>query len=71
MAHIKVWCEYDFGGSFGGNNDEDIFEIPSGLSVHQVRQLIVAHLKQAAGVEEDDLEGLYDWEHVSIKKLGE
>lgn len=65
---IKVWCEYEFGGSFGGN--EDIFEVDDTLTPQEVEALVLSRLKRATCLEEVDLANLYNWEPITIKKLG-
>lgn len=60
---VHAWCEYDFGGSLGGNNNEEIFRVDSNLSKDEVRTLIFEYIKNASGVEEDeDLEGMWGFD---------
>lgn len=66
---IKVWCEYDIGGMFGGNNNEDIFEVNDDLTKEQIEELVVNYVTSSTGESEEELEGLYDWESVDIAEL--
>ena len=69
MRFIKVWCEYDIGGSFGGNNNESAYIIDDNLGEDIVNDLVLKHLLNCTGLDEEELEGLYDWERLSISKL--
>jgi len=69
MSYIKVWCEYDFGGSFGGNNNEGVFEVPD--SCEDIESLVLQTLTTATGMFAQSLDGLYDWEFITIETLGE
>ncbi len=66
---INVWCEYDINGSFGGDNNEDIFEVDDTLTPSEVEVLLLSKLKSITGLGEEDLEDLYSWEFITIKKL--
>ena len=69
MSYIKVWCEYDFGGSFGGNNNEGVFEVPD--SCEDIESLVLQKLTEATSLDTEDLDDLYNWEFITIKTLGE
>ena len=69
--YISVWCEYDISGSFGGNNNEDIFEVDTSLEDDQIETLVVSHVTSKSGVNEYELDGLYGWSHIDIQKLKE
>lgn len=71
MAFIKVWCEYDFSGNFGANNDQDVFEIEDDLSQDYIEDLVFDLLSGHTGLDNEDLSGCYDWEYISVSKLGE
>ncbi len=66
MSYIKVWCEYDFSGNFGGNNNEDIFKVNMDDNIDK---LVLNFLIKATGLDEEDLEGLYGWDYISISQL--
>lgn len=69
MEHIKVWCEYDFSGGFGGNNNEEIFEVSTSLD-EDVEKAVVSYLMKATGLDDpDDLEDLYGWGWYEVKTL--
>lgn len=64
MKYIKVWCEYDFGGGFGGNNDEEICAVADNTTNEEVEKLVMEYLMENSGFEdEEDLGGMYGWEH--------
>lgn len=72
MIFIKVWCEYDFGGQFGGNNNQEVFSIPENLSISEVDAIVRKYLVSSTGVPEEDLdEDLYGWEDITVSYLGE
>lgn len=65
--YIKIWCEYDFGGSFGGNNNEEVFRIRKGTK--GVYQLLLNFLTDTTGLDREVLEGMFSWEYTSIQQL--
>ena len=71
MVFIKVWCEWDFNGEFGGNNNEDVFEVDVEWSDDDITSRVSDLLVKCTGESEDDLEGLFGWRFVSVRKLGE
>lgn len=34
--YIRVWCEYDISGQFGGNNNEEVFRVSDGEDVNKL-----------------------------------
>lgn len=64
MDCIKVWCEYDFGGSFGGNNNEDIILVDPNILQDEIITRIEEYLMKATNLTKEDLEGLWDWEYI-------
>ena len=70
MVHIKVWCEYDFCGSFGGNNNEEVFVVEDDLDGSVIDARIGEYLVNTTNISEEDLEGLWDWNFINISKLG-
>lgn len=76
MSFIKVWCEYDIGGSLGGNNDMEVFDVAD-KSQQEIEKLLeerYEHLRRELELEEDESlcdSGLFDWEFFDIGKLGE
>ncbi|AGG57952.1 hypothetical protein VPBG_00180 [Vibrio phage helene 12B3] len=66
---IKVWCEYDFSGNFGWDNNEDVFEVYPELVHHEVEERVVTFLKGRCRVSEEDLEDLFSWEFITIAGL--
>lgn len=63
MKFIKIWCEYDISGDFGGNNEEDLL-IVENESV-DIAAEVLNIIKNRTGLSEEDLEGLYDWEFIT------
>lgn len=66
MSYVKVWCEYDFSGNFGGNNNEDIFKVNMDDNIDK---LVLNFLIKATGLDEEDLEDLYGWNYINISQL--
>ena len=66
MSYVKVWCEYDFSGNFGGNNNEDIFEVNMDDNIDK---LVLNFLIKVTGLDEEDLEDLYGWNYINISQL--
>lgn len=48
MNYIKVWCEYDISGDFGGNNNEDIFVVSDSLSSQDIDQILTGRFADLA-----------------------
>lgn len=71
MDYIKVWCEYDFSGNFGGDNNEDVFEVDESLTEEQVGDLVLNYLVDRTDCSEEELDGLYGWEYITVETLGE
>ena len=69
VSYIKVWCEYDFNGSFGGNNNEEVFIVSSAMSTEDIETKILNELMAYTSLEEEDLEDLWDWEFIEVKEL--
>lgn len=64
MKYIKVRCEYDFGGGFGGNNNEEICAVADNTTDEEVEDLVMKHLMENSGFEDkEDLKGTYSWEY--------
>lgn len=66
---IKVWCEYDFSGAFGGGNNEDVFEIPDNHDSDVVAASVASIVSRRTGLDVDELDGLFDWEYLEIESL--
>ncbi len=69
MKFISVWCEYDFNGAFGGNNNEEAFIVDESLSDDEIEAKVVTELAGRTGETVEDLEGLFDWKVVEIATL--
>lgn len=70
MDYIRVWCEYDFGGEFGGNNNEAVFTVSSDTPVAEIDRIVEERLKSITCLSAEDLEGLYDWAYIEVEVLG-
>lgn len=66
---IKVWCEYDFSGNFGGNNNEEVFAVIDGTLDEEIEYMVLSKLSNFTGVEEEELDGLFGWEYIEIEDL--
>ncbi|ALP47675.1 hypothetical protein phiST2_0181 [Vibrio phage phi-ST2] len=69
MNYISVWCEYDIGGDFGGNNNEDVFSVSEELSNEEVEAKVAEYISDIVSEPIEELEGLYGWEYISITQL--
>lgn len=72
---IKVWCEYDINGSFGGNNNEEVFQVifpsdiePDAYDMH-ISLMVEKYIKDVTDLDDDDLDGLFDWSYHSPRVL--
>ena len=68
MSYIKVWCEYDFGSQFGGNY-EDVFLVMSKTKQEDIDGIVLEYLSEKTGIESEELEGLCDWDYITIEGL--
>ncbi len=67
---ISVWCEYDFGGNFGGSNNEDVFAVEDHLTTSEIENLVYNLLmKSIRCITEEDLEDMYGWSFLEVKDL--
>jgi len=71
MNFIKVWCEFDIGGNFGGNNNEEVFIVPEGVDIREALIERYGYL-----VEDCELEGidelfddLMDYEYITVSEV--
>ena len=78
MRYIKVSCEYDIGGQFGSNNNEEIFAVSDNLSSQDISALVLKRTQQVFDEVKDDLEegvedlieaGLLSWEFIEVTTL--
>lgn len=69
MKYIEVWCEYDFNGSFGGNNNEAVFEVDENMNADDTIEKVVDYLSNKTSLSKEDLEDLWDWEFIEIEEL--
>lgn len=69
MNYIKIWCEYDISGNFGGNNNEEVFLVDGDLSEGQVDTLVIAELMTITHFSQEELEGLHGWEYINVEIL--
>lgn len=69
-AFIKIWCEYDICGNFGGNNDQEICNIifPADLELAMrnayVDERVKEHIISMTDLSVDDISGLFGWDYV-------
>lgn len=72
---IKIWCEYDINGDFGGNNNEDVCRVtfPADMSEDEyashISKVVEEHVTKQTDLDADELDGLYDWSHISPVEL--
>lgn len=72
---VKVWCEYDISGSFGGNNNEEVFQVvfptditPDAYDMH-ISLMVEKYVKDVTDLHSLELEGLFDWSYIEPKVL--
>ena len=74
-ALIKIWCEYDISGSFGGNNDEDVCCVTFPADMHvgeydmHISKVVEEYIIKRTGLDADELDGLFDWSYISPVEL--
>lgn len=62
MQYIRVWCEYDINGYFGGDNDEEIFMINGTTCANEdIYSKVLVELMRRTNLSEEELDGLWDW----------
>lgn len=64
---IKVWCEYAFNGQFGGNCDEDVWELHAPFG--NIDKSVQTKLAAIVGCTKEELEGLCGWSVVHPVQL--
>lgn len=75
MSFIQVRCERDINGTFGENNNEEVFDVAD-KSPKEIETLLeekYEYLKQELELEEDEPlcdSGLFAWCFIEISKLG-
>lgn len=69
MAYIKVEFEYDFGGSFGSNNNQEVFEVWGEFDENQITEKICSHLENVCGLSKEEVLELMNWEYIDIGQL--
>lgn len=69
INYIKVWCEYDISGNFGGNNNQEVFIVPE--NVLDIEKVVLQYIMNCTGLSEEDLEGgwMYGWEFIEVEEL--
>lgn len=74
-AMIRVWCEYDINGRFGGNNNEEVFQVvfptditPDAYDMH-ISLMVEKYVKDVTDLHPLELEGLFDWFYIEPKVL--
>lgn len=74
MKFIKVWCEHDISGSFGGNHNEEVFAVSDDLSDSDINDIIEAKYSFELECAEYSYEeavgfGFLGWEFISMVEL--
>lgn len=66
---IKVWSEYDINGTFGGNNNEEVYQVDDDLETHEIDEIVKNKIVSSTSMPEEELEGLFDWSYINIENL--
>ena len=71
MDFIKVWCEFDISGEFGGNNNEEVFIVAEGVDVKEALIKRYGYLVEECELESIDelLTELMGWEYITVEQL--
>lgn len=70
---VKVWCEYDISGQFGGNNNEEVITLTGNIRSHNginyelITDKIQDYLCVITGLSADELVDLWGWEIINSK----
>lgn len=67
--YIKIWCEYDISGDFGGNNNETCMIVSNEIATEDVDLKVAEYLSECTGFSIDELEGLFGWEYILVEEL--
>lgn len=67
--YIKIWCEHDISGDFGGNNNETCMIVSNEIATEDVDLKVAEHLSERTNCSIDELEGLFDWEYILVEEL--
>jgi len=70
MNFIKVWCEYDINGDFGGNNNEKVFYVSDSLDQCDIDDLVSDFIQKSTGLDKEELDDMYDWEYIKVSQIG-
>jgi hypothetical protein len=69
MNYIKVWCEYDINGNFGGNNNEEVLSFPDTYEEEDVNQKVSDYIVEKSGQDIEELEDLWGYEFIGVEEL--
>ncbi|AUR86049.1 hypothetical protein NVP1081O_314 [Vibrio phage 1.081.O._10N.286.52.C2] len=70
LKYIQVWCEYDFGGQFGGNNNEEVYSVAADATSDEIEQMVISSLLKDTGIDDaDELDELYGWSEAVVANL--
>jgi len=71
MQYIKVWCEFDIGGEFGGNNNEEVFIVPDGVNVKEALTKRYGYLVDECELESMDelVDDLMGYQYITISEV--
>ena len=71
MNFIKVWCEFDIGGEFGGNNNGEVFIVPEGVDTKGALMDRYNYLVDECDLDSIDelFEDLMGYEYITISEV--
>ena len=67
MHYIRVWCDYDIGGRFGADCNEEIFRVWSSSDVY-IEGRVIEHISNVTKIPKEELKGSYGWELLGVVK---
>lgn len=72
ISYIKIWCEYDICGSFGGNNNEHVLVVDHDEHIvdrEAITEIIEKYVIDMSGCSKDEIDGLWTWDFISIMEI--
>jgi len=71
-SYIKIWCEYDICGPFGGNNNEQVLVVDHdehNVDRKSITEIVEKYVIDMSGCSKDEIDGLWTWNFISIMEI--